>query len=246
MLSRILNLIFIIIIWFLSSFTIYIYNTINEINFSIKNKINEINKIKETINKIQEEENRKNKLINEASSNLSVLKKQSIGETKYILEIYRIYDNSVNITKLENNVKYRKSNIFQKNMETNYVDNIRNTYLIIPNKEFKRISNTGEIEKLTEQVITLKISLNYKINEDKLISTLQNTRYKYNIKFIAKNFQNLFTYLADISVKYKTSNQLEELNLLDILDKYSILFNKEERKEIKEFIKNKIYEILNN
>jgi len=246
MFNKLINIILVVLLWFSISLIVYFYNTISDITFSIQEKVKEINKIKENINKIQEEENKKNKLINEASSNLSVLKKQSMGETKYILEIYKIYDNSVNITELENNVKYRKSNIFQENMETNYVDNIKNTYLIVPDKKFEKISNTGEIEGLTGQVITLKISLNYKINEDKLISTLQNTRYKYNIKFIAKNFQNLFTYLSSVDIKYKTSNQLEELNLLDILDKYSILFNKEERKEIKEFIKNKIYEILNN
>jgi len=248
--NKIINVLFAIIIWYISSVMYLSYNNLIDVNQEINKKIVESKKIKNNIKETDKNLQKEREIINNITKDFSFVKNTNDNITKtYYLVIEKHFNSNINMK------DFNKSNIkIVKWKERLFLDNIKNSY----KKDIKKIykiswKNGDEFSLFTWNLDNIKnsknnlntyiinITFNYSLNKNRIFEMLKTIYRSYNIRFIASNCQQLFTYLQKTNISYNTKNKLEILNIINIISKYKILFNNEEEQKIKEDLKTILY-----
>lgn len=254
--NKILNILFSIMIWFFLSILYLSYNNLIDINQEINKKTQQVKKIKTNIRKINKEIQKKNKAIGEITKEFSSIKQQT--QIKKIRNIYYLiinkkFNSNFNLAYFKNSwIRKWKEKLFYNNIKTSYKKDIIKIYKISWNKFslftwniediFWQINNINNKDLIKSFIIN--INFNYGINKDRIFEMLKTIYRSYNIRFIASNYQQLFTYLKNVNISYNANNKLEILNIIDIINKYKILFNNEEEQKIQNKLKTILYNIM--
>ncbi len=247
--NKILNVLFAIIIGFILSVIYLSYNNLQDINQEITKKIQEVKKIKQNIKEINKEIQKKNKAIEEITKDFSIVKENVDDkiEKNYYLVIEKKFNSDISESDFDNS-KFKiakwKERLFIRNIKTSYKKDIKKTYKISWNKFSLFTGNLADIDDTNPNNYIINIVFNYNINESKIFDMLKTIYRSYNIKFIASNYQQLFTYLKNVNISYDTKNKLEILNIIDVINKYKILFNNEENQKVEEKLKNILYKTM--